>query len=60
MDLIIAIAFSAVFGLYALSQRAKRIEAEDEAQTLREELADARRAATPPTVGTRGAGGGGW
>ena len=58
MDLMIAIAFSAVFGIYALSQRAKRIAAEDEAQTLREELADARR--VPPTVGTRGAGGGGW
>lgn len=60
MDLMIAIAFSAVFGIYALNQRAKRIAAEDEAQTLREELADARRAAAPPTVGTRGAGGGGW
>lgn len=60
MDLMITIAISAVFGIYALVQRSRRIDAEDEAQTLREELADARRAEVPQTVGTRGAGGGGW
>lgn len=59
MDMMIAIACAAVFGLYALVQRSRRIDAEDEAQTLREELADVRRAALPPTVSTRGAGGGG-
>ena len=60
MDLMIAIACAAVFGVYALVQRSRRIDAEDEAQALREELADVRHAAAPPTVGARGAGGGGW
>lgn len=45
--------------IYAMLQRSRRIEAEDENAKLRAELADLRKAAETPTVGPLGLGGGG-